>query len=107
MKFDPNTRELFTDAGELVKVLHCPLRMRWEQLGKCAGSPHRKCGRCDHPVHDTAALSDAEVLATVRIDPSACLCIRASQANVTLIPSRHAEPVAAADGGGMWNYLDS
>lgn len=99
MRFDPNTKELFTDSGELVKVLHCPLRMRWEQLGTRASSPHRTCGECDHPVLDTAEMSDAEVLATVRAEPSVCLCVRASQANVTLLTVKHAEPGAAPDRG--------
>jgi hypothetical protein len=86
MKFNPDTRELFTDAGELVKVLRCPLRMRWEQLDANDCSPHRICSECDHPVLDTTVLSDAEVLAAVRSDPSTCLCVRASQENLTLLP---------------------
>lgn len=86
MKFDPETKELFTDSGEFIKVLHCPRKMRWEQLAISEVSPHRTCEACDHPVFDTAAMSDEDVLATVRADPSTCLCIRASQENVTLIP---------------------
>lgn len=85
MKFDPGTKELFTDDGELVKVLRCPLRMRWEQLATSDDSPHRTCGECAHPVLDTAALSDAEVLAAVRTDPSTCLCVRAGQENLSLL----------------------
>jgi hypothetical protein len=99
MKFDPGTRELFTDAGELVKVLRCPLRMCWKQLTASVGSPHRTCGECDRSVLDTATLSDAEVLAAVRSDPSTCLCVRASQENLTLLPTRRAQPGAAVDRG--------
>lgn len=90
MKFNRITKELFTDAGELIKVLRCPLRMRWEQLDGGPGAPHRHCGECNHSVLDTAILSDAEVLSVVRSAPSTCLCVRASQSNVTLLPTRHA-----------------
>jgi hypothetical protein len=99
MRFDPSTKELFTDDGELVKVLHCPRRMRWEQLGSSAGSPHRTCGECDHGVLDTAALSDDQVLAAVRADPSTCLCVRAGQQNLTLLPSPWAGRAVEADRG--------
>lgn len=95
MKFNRETKELFTDAGELIKVLHCPLRMRWAQFAVADGAPHRFCGGCEHPVLDTGALSDADVLAAVRADPSTCLCVRASQTNVTLSPSRAADRNAA------------
>lgn len=100
MKFDRETKELFTDAGELIKVLHCPLRMRWTQLGVTSGSPHRICASCDHRVLDTSALSDADVLAAVRADPSTCVCVRASQPNLSLVRSTGgAEPEAIIDGG--------
>jgi hypothetical protein len=85
MRFSPRTKELFTDAGELVKVLDCPLKMRWEQLGASEASSHHICGECEQSVLDTAVLSDAEVLAAVRADPSTCLCVRASQENLTLL----------------------
>lgn len=85
MKFDPATQRLFTDAGELIKVLHCPLRMRWEQLAARDGSPHRTCAECGHQVLDTAVMTDAEALARVRAEPSACLCVSANQKNVTLV----------------------
>lgn len=76
------------DAGELIKVLHRSLRKHWAQLGVNAGSPHRACGICGHDVLDTGALSDADVLAAVRADPSACLYVRASQPNLAMLPPR-------------------
>ena len=87
MKFDIAKRELFTDDGELIKLLHCPLRMRWEQLGASTDSPHRTCAECDHQVLDTAVLSDAAVLAAVRADPTTCLCVTARQGNLTILTS--------------------
>lgn len=85
MKFNPGTKELFTASGELVKVLRCPVPMRWEQLTAEVGEPHRTCARCEHRVLDTAVMSEAEVVAAVRADPFACLCVRAGQQNLTLL----------------------
>ena len=87
MKFDPRTKELFTDAGELVKALHCPLRKRWEQLDEDARGPHRTCPECRHKVLDTAAMSESEVLSAVRADPSTCLSVSAAQDNITMLPA--------------------
>ena len=89
VRFDPSTKALFTDSGELVKILRCPLQMRWEQLSVNTGSPHRVCSECAHSVLDTAEMSDAEVLAAVQMDLTTCLRVRASQANVTLLRAEH------------------
>jgi hypothetical protein len=97
MKFDRDTRELFTDAGELIKALHCPLRMRWDQLGETEGSPHRVCSNCSHPVLNTSALSDADVLNAVRAQPTTCLCVDSNQSNVVLLPPRASKHRAAVD----------
>ncbi|MFN5848104.1 MAG: hypothetical protein ACK43K_06410 [Chitinophagales bacterium] len=32
MKFNPIKNELYTDSGELLKKLHCPYRMAWEDM---------------------------------------------------------------------------
>lgn len=101
MRLNLETNELFTNAGELVKVLHCPLRMRWVQLIANDGSPHRTCGECSRVVLDTSALSDAEVLAEVRTDPSTCLAVKMTQANVTLLPTTYTERTSAVGSGPM------
>lgn len=85
MKFNPGTKELFTDSGELVKVLHCSRLMRWEQLTAEAGEPHRSCAHCERRVLDTAVMSEEDVVAAVRADPSTCLCVRAGQPNLKLL----------------------
>ena len=95
MKFNPGTNELFTDSGELVKVLRCPLPIRWEQLTAEAGEPHRSCAHCERSVLDTAVMSEEDVVAAVRADPLACLCVRAGQPNLTLIAARR--PSIGAD----------
>ena len=86
MKLNPTTKELFTEDGQLIKVLHCPLRIRWEQLQVQTGSAHRNCMNCEHQVLHTAAMSDANVLAAVQTDPTTCLYISADQENLTVLP---------------------
>jgi hypothetical protein len=85
MKFNPVTKELFTDANELIKTLHCPRKMRWTELAVTRDSAHRHCHACAHVVLHTAEFTDEELLATVRADPSTCLYIQSGQANITLI----------------------
>ncbi len=84
-KFNPGTKQLFTDSEELVNVLRCPLPMRWEQLTAPAGEPHRSCAHRERRVLDTAMMSEEEVVAAVRADPTTCLCVRAGQPSLTLI----------------------
>jgi hypothetical protein len=85
MQFNPETKALYTDEGELVKVLHCPLRKQWDQLALLPVKPHRTCANCERMVLDTAAMTDAEVLSAVRADPSTCLAVSSRQANVTIL----------------------
>jgi hypothetical protein len=84
MKFDPITKNLYTDAGKFIKKLRCPMAQRWEQLDARPDSPHRHCGECESSVLDTATLSDHDLLAAVRADPDACLSINAKQPNLTI-----------------------
>jgi hypothetical protein len=85
MLFDRPSLALYTDAGELIKVLHCPLKKRWHELAETE-SPHRTCSTCERAVLDTAAMTEAEVVAAVRSDPHTCLSVSAAQENLTLLP---------------------
>lgn len=85
MKFSPQTKTLYTESGERIKTLFCPLRLHWEQLHPQTASPHRTCAACERSVLDTAQLTEAEVVAAVRADPTVCLCVSARQENVTLV----------------------
>lgn len=87
MIFDPSSLALSTDAGELIKVLHCPLKKQWDELRETE-TAHRTCSNCERAVLDTAAMTEAEVVAAVRSDPQTCLCVSAVQENLTLLPSR-------------------
>lgn len=85
MKFNPVTKELFTDANEPIKTLHCPRKMQWTALETSSDSVHRHCRACDHVVLHTAVFSDEALLAIVRTDPSTCLHVRPDQSNLTLV----------------------
>jgi hypothetical protein len=85
MLFVIRTRSLYTDDGELIKSLHCPLRMRGADLQSDPENRHLFCDHCSKTVHDTALLSEVETAQLVREDPEACLAIGPNQANVTVV----------------------
>lgn len=85
MKFDMVTRQLSTDDGQPIKILHCPFGKRWHELHAAAGVLYRRCGQCEHTVIDTAVLSERDIVALVDLDPSTCLRIREGQGNVTVV----------------------
>lgn len=84
MKFDPIAKKLYTDRGEFIQTLHCPLKMRWESLSPQLVSPHRSCAQCERTVLDTDLMTDPELLAAVRADPAVCLSVSVWQENVTI-----------------------
>ncbi len=84
MKFNPTTKQVFTNSGELIKQLDCPFRMDWLGMEK-ASDYHRSCTVCGRSVLDTEKLSDAELLARVQEDPQTCLKIGLNQENVILV----------------------
>jgi hypothetical protein len=84
MKFNPTTKQVFTNSGELIKKLDCPFRMDWEGMEK-ASDHHRSCTVCGRAVLDTEKFSDAELLARVKEDPQTCLKIGLNQENVILV----------------------
>ena len=85
MKFDPASKTLMTDAGQLIKQLSCHRKMQLEQLQAEPGTGHWHCAACVHRVLDTALLTQAQVQAAVAADPGTCLLIRAGQHNVQLV----------------------
>lgn len=85
MQFNPRTQALYTDAGELIKVLHCPLRKQWNQLAPQAANTHRTCDSCEKTVLNTNRMTEAEVVGAVRADPSTCLAVDMRNPNVTIL----------------------
>ena len=84
MKFDPLTKDIYTDKDEFLKRLNCPFKMRWENL-EATNSTFRKCANCDHLIVDTEVLSDDDLVKIVRQNPNTCLKIDLNQHNIKIV----------------------
>jgi hypothetical protein len=84
MTLNLQTKELFTDAGQLIKKMHCPLHMQWEHLPAGSNPHERTCTGCSHPIYDTAFFSDAQLLTMVQHNPGTCLKIDIDQDNLQI-----------------------
>ena len=85
MKINPRTAELFTDSGQFLKTLFCPLQKSWGEMTP-VGQGSRVCDSCYREVHDTSAMSDDELLCLIAKDPEACLTVSPTQENCTVLP---------------------
>ncbi len=87
MKFDPVSNQLFTNDGQFVKELRCHLGLNWNDLDPVEGTGlHRSCSKCQHPVLDTALLTDLDLLNRVRSAPDTCLMVDLDQTNLIIVP---------------------
>ena len=84
MKINPSTKEIFTDSGEFIKYLHCPIHVKWNAMKK-NGMDTRMCFECNKTIHDTASLNDTDLVRLINNDPKACLKVNLNQDNVKII----------------------
>jgi hypothetical protein len=84
MKFDPLTKEIYTDKDEFVKTMNCPYKISWDNL-EATSSTLRKCANCDHLIVDTEGLTDDDLLKIVIQNPDTCLKIDLNQLNIKII----------------------
>lgn len=84
MKFNPLTKEIFTDNGEFVKTMNCPYKMTWDQL-ETTNLTMRKCSNCDHFIVDTDGKTDDFLLKIVKQNPETCLKIDLNQHNIKIV----------------------
>jgi hypothetical protein len=84
MKFNPLTKEIYTDKGEFVKTMNCPYKMNWDNLETTIINM-RKCANCDHLIVDTEVITDDELLKMVRKNPDICLKIDLNQQNIKIV----------------------
>ena len=75
MKYNPATKEIFTDNGKFIKKMNCPEKAQWETMEKGISDLKRTCNICNKSVIDTEFLSDDEVLYIVEKDANTCLRI--------------------------------
>ena len=88
MLFDPESRTLFTNHGEVIKQLECPKAKCWDELEVLDDADlKRHCRDCAKNVVDTRDLTDLQVQVLVQYDPTVCLHIDAAHGNVTLVGS--------------------
>lgn len=84
MKFDPLTKDIYTDKGVFIKTMNCPYKMTWDNL-EITNSTMRKCTNCDHLIVDTESISDEDLLKIVRQNPETCLKIDLNQHNLKIV----------------------
>lgn len=84
MKYNPITKELYTDSGTFLKKLHCPLAKQWEELQPTDYLKGKMCDQCNKTVFDTALLSDTELQHLINNQPHSCLKVDLSQENLTI-----------------------
>lgn len=82
MRFNPLTRNLYTDGGRLIKKLQCPHGRRWEEQLQTGQTLVKYCDICDRNISDTSDLSDEDVLRLVSHDPDICLRVSIGQSNI-------------------------
>jgi hypothetical protein len=84
MKFNPFTKDIYTDKDIFIKKLSCPYKMTWESL-ETLNSTVRKCTKCDHFILNTEGITDDDLLKIVRQNPETCLKIDLYQHNIKII----------------------
>ncbi len=85
MKYNPHTKEVYTDKDEFVKKMDCSFEMEWEGLEAGDSPQSRNCVQCNQSIIDTAYLSDQELLDTLKKNPQTCLKVDFNQTNIQLI----------------------
>ena len=84
MKFDPITKNIYSDKDEFIKRMNCPYKMNWNSL-ESTNATMRKCANCDHLIVDTEVLTDQELMKMVRQNPDTCLKIDLNQHNLKIV----------------------
>jgi hypothetical protein len=84
MKFNPLTKDIYTDKDEFVKTLNCPYKINWDKL-ETTNSTLRKCTICNHSIVDTEGITDDDLLKIVTQNPDTCLKIDLNQFNIKII----------------------
>lgn len=73
MKYNIDTKELYTDNGLLVKKMQCPISVDWGTMEPGKNDLERICNLCNKSVLDIEHLSDDEVYFLLMQQPDTCL----------------------------------
>ncbi len=84
MKFNPLTKDIYTDNDEFVKRMHCPFQMNWDDL-EHSRKAKPLCVNCNRFIIDTQELADDELLTIIKQNPEACLKVDLNQENLKIV----------------------
>jgi hypothetical protein len=83
MKFNPKTKEVFSDDNIFIKKLSCHLTISEKDLIKQT-SQIDICRFCKKEIFDTSYLSDSELLNLFKLKPNTCIKLDVNQPNLKL-----------------------
>lgn len=84
MKFNPNSKKLMTNGGGLIKILKCPLAVRFGELSRTDFGV-LSCAFCENNLVSTEYLSEEQVISHVNQNPNICLVVDLEQENLRII----------------------
>ena len=85
MRFNPITKEIFSDSGQFIKQLNCPLKKNYASLLKSNEGNKIICDTCNHEIIDSSKLDDKMLIELVKQNPGTCLKIDLNQDNIKLL----------------------
>ena len=85
MKFNPLTKNLFTDNNVLIKNINCPFYIGWSGLSRTKINGVRRCNLCAKNITDTNGLTEEVVVEMVRLDANVCFKVSLNQANIRVV----------------------
>ena len=81
------TGELYSDSGIFLKRLHCPKDVNWKSMTNAVLLDAKICQVCTRLVHNTATMTENDIVQLLEGDPAVCLKISLTQNNITVLPS--------------------
>ena len=84
MKFNPLTKEIYSDNDQFIKKMNCLYKINWDNL-EHINSTMRKCENCNHLIVDTEFFSDEYIISMVKDEPDTCLKIDLNQKNIKIV----------------------
>ncbi len=91
MKFNPITKRVYSDQGQFIKELNCPLNRKWESFRSMNDDRNKYCDNCNQKIIDTANLTDNELVKLIEVRPNTCLKIDLNQKNIQIFTNGNFE----------------
>lgn len=85
MIFDPQTNSLYSDKGEFIKTVYCPMSLRPEQLRLMDGKRDRYCLECKTEIKCIDLLSDEDVKSAAAEDKGICIFSTPEARNIVFL----------------------